>query len=380
MSVRSVFGLINTPTSSEQKIPYVDGVGLVSLISGMSIAGDVGTANQVVGSDSAGGIIWRDMAGQGVVPNLAVVLQEGNICSADILLAGNNIESTADLRLTTPYQIQFNCEGILLGEEIGEIGQVLTTQGYNAVPTWTTPALGPATADLNMQNNDIYNVTALMNGGGPLQINASPTFPHTATFSVIPVCPVAPIGASDLTNKDYVDGLMASAGNVAPNVDNHWTALQSFTGGISLDTGALVSSAGAQIAIPGASYVAAATSQGSYYYTGGGAGTIGAQNNIWCIVWDTDGTLDISLPNADPGMNGASVTVFNMNRVGNGTSLRVNASPMYDCYQGGQDTVMLSVQFNRYCQVTFMCGGNPDGTASWLVTNISSANASVVWR
>ena len=93
MSVRECFGNIKRPTSKDDTIVYANADGLVTHIAGLSINGDAGLNTQVITSDGNGGITWADLQGQGVIPSLQTVMEEGNLAGADLDMNAHNIVS-----------------------------------------------------------------------------------------------------------------------------------------------------------------------------------------------------------------------------------------------------------------------------------------------
>jgi len=330
ISVRECFGNINRPTSKDDTIVYANGDGLVTHIAGISLDGDVGDGTQVLSSDGNGGLMWADLQGQGVIPTLQVVMDTGNQAGADLDMNTYNIVSQDNLMIWSTGSLDLaGDQGLMVNSDYGAVGGVLTSHGPLTNPTWEAPTLVPAITDLNMAGFAIDNCSELLS-------NLPIIVPNGMTFTALPTCAAAPTVDDQLTNKSYVDSTMASAGVVAPNVDNAWSALQTFTAGITVQNVAAILSAGCYSLVNGSLYNGVAASIGDYAVVAapGGLGA-STQNMTWSLTnWGTDGASQ-ALPDPVTGRVGQVLRIINMNPNNQQLQLYVNGGQMFNMSGGG---------------------------------------------
>jgi len=367
MSVRACFGDINRPTSNTDTIVYANSDGLVTHISGIAINGDVGTNTQVLTSDGNGGLAWGDLQGQGVIPTLQTVMDEGNSAGTDLDMNGYNITSEENLIVGTTGTLELNGDqGIMFNSEFGSAGNVLTSNGPLTSPTWVAPTLVTAVGDLNMAGFAINNCAEFVS-------NLPITVPNGMDFTMIPTCPGVPTSAGQLTNKAYVDSTMAAAGVVAPNVDNHWSAMQTFSAGITVQNTVASFSAGAYSLVAGSLYNGVAASINDYVISSPpGALPASTQNMTWSVTnWGTDGASQ-ALPDPVFGRVGQVLRIINMNPNNQQLQLYVGNGQLYNM-SGGGGYSQKKLEFKLLGYAQFICLVDPGGNPAWFATAVGAS-------
>jgi hypothetical protein len=230
MSVRSTVGFPEGQATPEIINPYP-----VSFNSSILLNGEVGPAGQVISSNGDGTMAWIPTGGAGSVPTLAQVLAVSNDANQLQITDLKAIASSLTINIDSDATINLvPSTGLTINGAVGDDGQVLTSQGIGNPPYWAdavsaVPTLGAvmtegaqASADLNMASFDITNCTSISNSivGGSLTIDATSGISITSTCNFptdVPTCVVPPIDDEDLTNKLYVDALVAVSVGLSPS-------------------------------------------------------------------------------------------------------------------------------------------------------------------
>jgi len=296
-------------------------------------------------------------------------MAEGNSAGTDLNMNSYNITSEENLMVWSTGVLNLvGDQGITFNEEFGAAGNVLTSNGPLTNPTWEAPTLVTAVGDLNMAGYAIDNCSELLS-------NLPIVVPNGMTFTMIPTCAAAPTVDGQLTNKAYVDSTMAAAGVVAPNVDNHWSAIQTFNAGIAVQNTAATFSAGSYSLVNGSLYNGVAATIGDYVVANT-PGALGAstQNMTWSLTnWGTDGASQ-ALPDPVFGRVGQVLRIINMNPNNEQLQLYVGNGQMYNM-SGGGGYSQKKLEFKLLGFAQFICLVDPGGNPAWFATDVGSGGS-----
>ena len=258
MSVRSYTNSGNSlPAGGAIVTSDADGVAtLEGILCGVAPDRGTGTAGEVLTAKGDGTMSWQTGGGGGTPTTLAIAMQNGNVASQDLYMAGYDISSedaleistavgditlnsSEDVRIGAQGVVELSCPGGLkvgTAPSVGAAGSVLLSMGAGADPEWTVPGIPPAMDDLNMNGFDIIqcgdiNATAAMaitssatTLNGPVSFGTE----YPLVDSQVIAAGGPPVDGS-LTTKKYVDDTIAGVAGVSPAGNNTWTGSNDFS-------------------------------------------------------------------------------------------------------------------------------------------------------
>jgi len=168
---------------------------------------------------------------------------------------------------------------------------------------------------------------------------------------------------------------MAAAGVVAPGVDNHWSSMQTFTAGITVQNTPAVFSAGSISLVAGSLYNGVASSIPDYAVAApSDALPASTQNMTWSITnWGADGAAQ-ALPDPVPERVGQVLRIVNMNPSNVKLQLYVSNGQMFNM-SGGGGFSQKKLEFKLLGYAKFVCLLDPSGNAGWFATDVGSGGS-----
>ena len=332
MSIRSYTGSSKTiPPGGEIVIVNKDGVmsNVKGIVCGVEPDRGTGSAGEVLTAVGDGTMSWQTGGGSGTPTSLAVALNNGNIASQDILMAGYDISSDADMGVSSQTKVVVSAPTV---EVTGGADLTLIAAGQCALGSTGGQVLIDAQdktifgCDVDIANHNLTDVAQITGGLGGLNIDGESRF-----ISDYPTVDATAAGqptlAEQLAPKSYVDSAVAGAVGVSLTAENTFTAVNTFQAGAIIKQTGYGSSY--DISNPGQSHTAFNNTTNSQF-------ELNFRKTL--AVWNTT-TADgyIVLPTPDQGLDGCEFTAVAMY---SDLTLR--------CLVGGTDGQMLN--FTNYGQ------------------------------
>lgn len=367
MSIGSFFGKNAKPPKPGEQIQYAGEDGVVD-ITGLTINGDPGVPEQLVGLNADGNLAWLTESGGGAVLTLSDVLTNGNNAPVSIDFADlTGVQSDGILVVNGDAGLEVN-------GSVGAVGEVLTSQGPGQPSSWALPLASGIQTDVNMNGNSLISLGGISaDNGAVLNITAPDGIAFDGPTSFLTASPniPEPLVGGQAASKTYVDTAISGAVGVNPAdpAGYSWTGPQAFNGGLSLDSTAAPASVSIQMINPAA--------QGYYtintQFTGAEYGIALLANNTWLYTGSGTSADPQALPAADATHLGQTITFIN------------NASSSVDLYMsgkimkfigiGGTTDIISQVAMKRYASITFTCIDTGINGICWCGTFCNDDNS-----